>query len=862
MKKQIYRFASVLLIVLSVISLFSFSVTSAVTYTNKKGSIKVVCGKYKKTFKAKKYSKNFCKALNKALDVARKKAKSTKKAKVTISKGNYKLDRTIKIYSNTTLKAKNCRFKYYGNLLRNGYNKKKSSASGYKGASNITIDGGTWDAAVPYSQAGTSNWRIQHSTFRFAHCKNIYIKNCTFKNNYNCHDIEFGGVQKGKIYKCKFNNDKGVNVFKNDGGRESIQLDVNTSEAMPEFKKYDNTTCKDITLSYCSFKNKFRAIGSHHAVLGNTYNNINVHHNTFKNIGGITVYGVYWTNSKIYSNTFDSVGLGVDIRSMTIGSGYNFYNNKKLSYKSCENAVKNSKLYIYDNKITVRKKNNTYVRPTGIRVLGEHYAAKDSKTGVNAGTYYVYNVNIGVNDKNASKPNTVSGNLAAGIQLNNAVNSLVKNNSVNASNSVYDSSNGVEVKGCENTVVESNTIKNGKQKNARGVWITNTAAGIKNNNITVRNNNISSFLDCGIYSYNTFNSKIEKNTIDSCDNTGLVVRASENNIVDSNTIKNTNNDSVYVYAGSRNTSITNNNISSTKNTGIYIMESDLTKAESNIVKDSGEYGFIVRQSTNTDVIKNDIDNSESYGIRINYGSDNTKVQSNKITTPKSECVYLIGSNDPNKDYEKFLELNDNTLDSPEGMAGVNVAKANVAAKIYSNYRTDGEKVFYNFKGDGESDYTKITEELSISDLTLQKCEGYNMISWDKSGENVSYRVYREDETGENMISDTPENFCLDNNLYKNPDDSEIVEKYDIKTYSVCPYRTFENVKYLGSSIFVDFNNAENESGNKLETEPETQPESKQETDANSVINTEAVTESPTEPATQSATQLVTEPSGV
>lgn len=801
MKNQIFRFTSVFLIVLSIISLFSFSVTSAVTYTNKKGSIKVVCGKYKKTFKAKKYKKNFCKALNKALDVARKKAKAKKKAKVTISKGNYKLDRTIKIYSNTILKAKKCRFKYYGNLLRNGYNKKKSSASGYKGASNITIDGGTWDAAVPYSQAGTSNWRIMHSTFRFAHCKNITIKNCTFKNNYNCHDIEFGGVQKGKITKCKFNNNKGVNVFKNDGGRESIQLDVNTSEAMPEFKKYDNTTCKDITLSYCSFKNKFRAIGSHHAVLGNAFNNINVHHNTFKNIGGITVYGVYWTNSKIYSNKFDSVGTGIDIRSMTTGSGYNFYNNKNLSYTSCENVVKNSKIYIYDNNISLRKSDNTYTRACGVRVMGEHYAEKDTKTGVNAGTYNIYNVNIGVDSKKASKPNTIKGNLAAGIQLNCAVNSLVKNNSVNASDSVTNSSNGIEIKGCEKTLVESNTVKNGKQKNARGVWITNTAAGIKNNNITVTNNIISSFLDSGIYAYNTFNSKIEKNTISDCDNTGVIVRASENNTFDSNLIKNTNNDSVYVYAGSRNNSITNNEIISSKKTGIQIIDSDLTKAESNTVKDSGEYGFVVRQSTNTDVIKNDVDNSESYGMRINYGSDNTKIQSNKFTTPKTDCIYLTGTNDSTKELEKNLEISDNTLDSPDDMAGVNIYNANVAAKIYSNYRTDGKKVFYSFKGDSKSDYINVTDELLLSDLTVEKCVGYNMISWKRIGGDVSYRLYREDETGNNMIADTPESFCVDNNLYK---DSENSEKYDIKSYSVSPYKTFSDIKYLGNPISVDY----------------------------------------------------------
>ncbi len=166
MKKQALRFLCVFLIILTVVSFFSLSVTTAVSYTNSKGTATVVCGKYKKKFKAKKYGKNFCRALNAALEKARTKATSKKPATVTISKGYYKLDRTIKIYSNTTLKAKNCYFKYYGNLLRNGYKKKASSASGYKGATGITINGGSWDAAVPYSQAGTANWRIQHSTFR------------------------------------------------------------------------------------------------------------------------------------------------------------------------------------------------------------------------------------------------------------------------------------------------------------------------------------------------------------------------------------------------------------------------------------------------------------------------------------------------------------------------------------------------------------------------------------------------------------------------------------------------------------------------------------------------------------------------
>ncbi len=817
MKKNICRSVALFIILLYALSVLTISVSSAVTYTNSKGTVKVVCGKYSKKFKAKKYNHNFSKALNAALETARKKSTSKKIATVTVSKGYYYLDRTIKIYSDTTLKANNCYFKYYGNLIRNGYNKKASKASGYSGAKNITIIGGSWDAAVPYSQAGTSNWRIQHSTMRFAHCKNLKIENCTFKNNYNCHDIELGGVDTAKINKCNFYNDKGVNIFKNDGGRESIQLDVCTSEAMPEFKNFDYTTCKNITLCNSSFKNKFRGIGSHHAVLGNTFDNIKVYNNTFQNIGGIAVYGVYWTNSKIYGNTMKSVGLGVDVRNMTTGSGYNFYNLKKISYSKCDNAVKNSKIYIYDNTINLRKSNNTYARACGVRVMGDYYEKNDTKTGVKAGVYKVYGVNVGTDSSGNAKPNTISGNVAAGVQLNYAVDSSVKYNSINLNSSVSDTSNGIEIKGCENTSVISNTVKNGKIKDARGIYLTPTAAGFADENITVTNNSVTNFLMSGIYSYKAYNSILENNTVNDCLDMGISIRTCDKVSVNKNNLSNNKNSGVYVYSNSSNTTVSENIIGATKSTGIKIKESSATKANDNKISDSGEYGFLVRQSIDTEIMKNEITNPLSYGVRINYGSDNTELVNNNITSPKSECIYFNGANDPTKDVEKTLTVAQNCLNSPDSTAAVSVAYDNVAAKIYSNYRADDNKLFYRFKGDDDAKYTSVYDTFSIEDLSLEKFDEYNTLNWSSAGDEIKYRVYRKDENGFNLISETPEISCIDNDLFvplesqNDTDNSYIddngqtsVRKLNVFYYSVSPYREFSNVKFFGEEISVNF----------------------------------------------------------
>lgn len=810
--KKIFKSTAFLIITLYVISIFTISVSQAVSYTNSKGTVKVVCGSYSKKFTAKKYGKNFSKALNAALDTARKKASASKPATVTVSKGNYRLDRTIKIYSNTILKAKNCKFIYYGNLLRNGYNGHASSASGYNGSSNITIDGGSWDAAVPYSQAGTANWRIQHSTFRFGHCKNITIKNCTFTNNYNCHDIEFGGVDNGKITKCSFYNAKEVNTFKNDGGRESIQLDVNTAPAMPEFSRYDYTPTKNVTVSYCSFKNKFRAIGSHHAILGNTFDNIKVHHNTFNNIGGITVYGVYWTNSKIYSNTMVNVGLGVDMRNMTTGTSYNFYNSKKLSLKKCTEAVNNSKTYIYDNSISIRKKNNIYVRACGIRVLGDYYPKTDSKTGVKAGTYKIYNVNIGLNANGTYKANTIKGNVAVGIQLNYAKNSNVYNNTINADGSVSETSNGIEIKGCEKVKVSLNTVKNGKKETARGIYLTTTAAGIGNKNIEINNNSVSKFTSSGIYLYKSDKSVVENNNVNKSDDMGISVRTCLNAQVNNNTVKNAAKSAVSVYSNSDNTKLNENQITSSTKTAVTIKQSSNSVLESNNISNCGEYGAVVTQSDNTKLLENTINDTVSNGVRVNYGSDKTSLYNNSISSPNSECVYLTGANDLSKDVEKTLEVTNNYLNTDDDKAAVSVVRDNIAAHIYANYRNDGQKLYYSFKGDESESAVKVKKPIAVDDLTVVKFDTYNMLNWSFLGSEINYRVYREDETGKKLISDTPEHFCMDNELFNSLQNvvtgntlskGVSAEKVKILSYSVSPYKTFSNVKYIGEPVSVN-----------------------------------------------------------
>lgn len=921
MNKFLFRNIAVFIIMLFIISVATVSVSYAVTYTNSKGSITVTCGTYKKKFTAKKHGKNFSKALNAALETARKKGKTDKIATVKLSKGNYTLDRTIKIYSNTTLNAKNCRIRYYGNLLRNGYKGRAGSATGYSGAKNITINGGTWDAMVPYSQAGTSNWRIQHSTLRFGHCKNVVIKNCTFVGNYNCHDIEFGAVKDSKITKCSFSNTKAVNTFKNDGGREAIQLDVATSEAMPEFVSYDKTPTKNITVSYCTFKNKFRGIGSHHAVPGKLFNNILVHHNTFTNIGGIAVYGVYWTNSKVYSNTMTNVGLGVDIRTMTIGDGYNFRNMDSLTYEQCEAKVKKSTLYIYDNKIKLRVKNNNYVRPTGIRVMGEQYNDYDLKTGIKPGTYRVYNVHIGENASGTSKPNTITGNVACGIQLNYAVDSFVKNNSVNLKSSVESTSNGIEIKGCENTTVENNTLSNGAYVGGKGVFLTYPAnlnlpdknVSVSNNiiknfprngiyihyaenstvsnnvilqsgqdgiylqktvNVSVNNNTIfesgnngilvndsasdnkitqndisgcpsgilvkksssntfenNKIYDCtvnGIYAYNTTEeNSFLKNDISNCP-TGVLIQKSCLNTLSENTISDTSNYGVRIYSNSQDNTVSDNIITNNKN-GVVSDTSTATTIKDNSISGSSNYGVNIHAGTKSLIENNEISNCVVNPIRLNYGADNVSVIGNTIDSTDKDSIYINASNDADKTVEKFITVHDNIINSPDDTPQITVGYGNMAVQAYSNLLNgvtaegvEPKPNYMRYKGD-EGKYTSLYDEMKLIELSIECFDDRNRLSWNADSDAVSYRVAKELEDGTIQLLAYTEEKAYEDIL---TDET----RYQKVKYWVAPVTVFENVKYVGMNLTIDF-----------------EPEIPTSTVTETVTETASVTETQTQP---------------
>lgn len=108
---------------------------------------------------------------------------------------------------------------------------------GYEANTNITIEGLTIQA--------TTSTRL--TMIGFAHCNNITIRDCHFKDLLDWHFIELNGIRNAVVDGCSFENNLST---------EMVQLDIMTAEGIfPWYGPYDNTMCVDVTINGCKFAN-------------------------------------------------------------------------------------------------------------------------------------------------------------------------------------------------------------------------------------------------------------------------------------------------------------------------------------------------------------------------------------------------------------------------------------------------------------------------------------------------------------------------------------------------------------------------------------------------------------------------------
>ncbi len=232
-----------------------------------------------------------------------------------LSKGTYTITNTLYVPSNVTIKLKDgvkivkgkktgtskfsasksiFQFCRYSKSSKSGVYKK------YNGESNISLIGeGTVIINMNYDKDAVG--------IMMCHNRNIKIMGITFQNMYSGHFIEMDSSNTVVIKNCTFKNHKDSE----NNNKEAINLDTpdkSTNGFHANWSSYDKTANEDVTISYCTFKNLERSIGTHKYSQNKLHTNVKILNNQITNCDQDAIRVMNWKEPIIKGNTITNVG--------------------------------------------------------------------------------------------------------------------------------------------------------------------------------------------------------------------------------------------------------------------------------------------------------------------------------------------------------------------------------------------------------------------------------------------------------------------------------------------------------------------------------------------------------------------------
>lgn len=465
------------------------------------------------------------KIIQKALDVARKPASNTT-YKIILPPGTYSIQTGLKIYSNTHLYMKGATLKreFSGSIMRFGRESDIPSTGykGYNGFCDIVIEGGVFDGNAE------KNPKYNASLLRFAHAKNITIKDVTFQDVRKSHHVEAAAVNNLKVTGCTFKDYHGTE----DSNNEALQLDImHTEKHFPKYGSYDDTISQNVVIENNKFINLQRGVGTHSGVSGSYFTNIKIRRNTFENIQGYAIIATNYKKSEISNNVMTNVGAGIRFR--TMDPTYNTFYISKNNYKI--NGDMKSK--ITNNQIVVTDKGYK-TTAFGISVYGEDLRKVSTKLKSKK-DYRIKNVEV------------------AG-------------NTITMKNRGY----GIWLQGAQKIKVNSNKVIIAIPKTARGGGNGDGIRLIQSTDITISKNTIVG---------KTNNSKSKEQC-------GIVLNTNSKAVISGNIINNSNKDGIYLFAGCS-AEIKGNKINNSKRDGIFLNRNCSATITKNTISKTVRHGI-------------------------------------------------------------------------------------------------------------------------------------------------------------------------------------------------------------------------------------------------------------------------------
>ena len=294
--------------------------------------------------------------LQKIFDYIRDNASADNIMTVKLPAGTYTVEKTVDIYSNTTLDlSAGVTLKRAGTSSLIRFGRSDEMTSGYDGFKNISIVGSASSYATLDGNA------VSTSIVRFAHADNVKLQYIKFTNVTAAHHMEFAGSKDVVIDHCKFDGFK-AKSSDDTTNYEAIQLDILNETHFGNYGNYDNTVCKDITISNNTFENVNRGVGSHSGEIGRYFTGVTISGNTFKNVTGYAIVTTNYIGAKITDNTIENCGAGIFFRHITPTKHY-FPGDVSNVTTDCASEITGNIISI--------KKTGFDNAPYGIKVFGK-----------------------------------------------------------------------------------------------------------------------------------------------------------------------------------------------------------------------------------------------------------------------------------------------------------------------------------------------------------------------------------------------------------------------------------------------------------------------------------------------------------
>lgn len=524
------------------------------------------------------------KQIQQALDAAQENSGQGIFTKVVIPKGTYLISSALVVYSDTWIyceegvEIKRCIS--YGPMLRCDNN----GIGGYDGVKNVIVEGGLWNG-------NTDQWpnTADFSNIRFAHCRNILLKDMHVKNNENGHHMEIGGAADVTIEGCTFTGYTGYRK------KEAIQLDcMNNSRVFAGYAPFDDTSCENVVIKNNLFSGICRGLGSHSATLGIYYTDILIEGNVFENLDDVAMIMYNYKNCTITNNTITNCASGIEFKAMSSLPNNNF--NPPV-VKSMEEAVDgfedDANSVISSNTISVSG-DDEYGITSGIRLTG--YEVKDN------GVIPDYNFRVArvkiLENRIESNGTTIALNDAKNCSIESNI-LVTKQDGVN-----YKDKNGLTLNECDNIKITDNYIS-GSARN--GASVTDSSGNTLENNIA------------------------SSNSVNSAKKHGIAVAANSSAVIKSNSISKAGDTGILIYNGSKG-ECSGNKVKNAVGHGIVFSKNASGKATSNTVSGAGKHGVLVTDHCGSVVLSsNKISNSKQNGICVSNYSSSVSVNSNSIS---------------------------------------------------------------------------------------------------------------------------------------------------------------------------------------------------------------------------------------